>query len=592
MTETEVGLGDDGAPKPRVGLALSGGGLRASFFHLGVLLQLARHDRLRDVEVISTVSGGSIIGVQLYLHLRSLLQEKPDDQIMREDYVGIVLSMREELRIVAHSNLRMRAFADLRRVIVMGSPYYSRTERIGELYDELLYRDLGGDVDEPILLRNLSISPSGKANFVQQSGNLTRRAKVPVILINATALNSGHNWRFSPYTMGEPPLGPTQEDLDRSTKLTRPDGYDDLEPGKRQGDFRLGWAVAASSCVPGLFFPMPVPDIYEDTNVQLVDGGVHDNQGVQGLIDEDGVKCDELIVSDGSGQMDWKSYPPTDVPHVLGRANSILMKRVRQEQLRDIGPATDDVLVHLRKGILVKELKPTPVPAAVGYEQALASESILHGGIPFRAEVQDHLAHMRTDLDSFTDIEADSLAVLGFAMAADELGTDPAPADPKPAWLMSAASTVANPSADSLRILSAGRSRWTRPMRMFWQRSHTIGAILTLVVVAGVVVGVRPLRESVWEGVSDGVRAAWDWHPQISLVRIVVIATIVGITLLFGRAAERWPWPANYLWWVTTFVVNTVRFFLMLVPLWIVVNIYLRTIDVWVLKKGKMPSSA
>ncbi|MFV2057835.1 MAG: patatin-like phospholipase family protein, partial [Thiohalomonadales bacterium] len=46
----------------RLGLSLSGGGFRASFFHLGTLARMAEHGMLRHVEVISTVSGGSIVG--------------------------------------------------------------------------------------------------------------------------------------------------------------------------------------------------------------------------------------------------------------------------------------------------------------------------------------------------------------------------------------------------------------------------------------------------------------------------------------------------------------------------------------------------
>ncbi|TXL17304.1 hypothetical protein BMR04_06060 [Methylococcaceae bacterium HT3] len=45
----------------KIGLALSGGGLRASFFHIGLLAQMAEQGVLKSVAVISTVSGGSII---------------------------------------------------------------------------------------------------------------------------------------------------------------------------------------------------------------------------------------------------------------------------------------------------------------------------------------------------------------------------------------------------------------------------------------------------------------------------------------------------------------------------------------------------
>jgi NTE family protein len=48
--------------RPFIGLALSGGGARAMAFHLGCLRAL--HDRglLDKVKVLSTVSGGSVIG--------------------------------------------------------------------------------------------------------------------------------------------------------------------------------------------------------------------------------------------------------------------------------------------------------------------------------------------------------------------------------------------------------------------------------------------------------------------------------------------------------------------------------------------------
>jgi predicted acylesterase/phospholipase RssA len=58
----------------KVGLALSGGGFRASLFHIGVLARLAELDMLRHIEVLSCVSGGSIIGAFYYLKLRTYLR--------------------------------------------------------------------------------------------------------------------------------------------------------------------------------------------------------------------------------------------------------------------------------------------------------------------------------------------------------------------------------------------------------------------------------------------------------------------------------------------------------------------------------------
>lgn len=52
----------------RIGLALSGGGFRATLFHLGVVAAFRDLGRLTDLSVISCVSGGSIIGAHLVLH--------------------------------------------------------------------------------------------------------------------------------------------------------------------------------------------------------------------------------------------------------------------------------------------------------------------------------------------------------------------------------------------------------------------------------------------------------------------------------------------------------------------------------------------
>ena len=80
----------------KVGLALSGGGFRASLFHIGTLARLAECKVLRRVEVLSCVSGGSILGAYYYLKLRELLQSKPDAEITDADYVELVRELAEE----------------------------------------------------------------------------------------------------------------------------------------------------------------------------------------------------------------------------------------------------------------------------------------------------------------------------------------------------------------------------------------------------------------------------------------------------------------------------------------------------------------
>lgn len=64
--------------RPRIALALSGGGFRASVFHLGALRRIAEAGWLDRVDVISTVSGGSVIGAFAVLRWRQVMESGGD----------------------------------------------------------------------------------------------------------------------------------------------------------------------------------------------------------------------------------------------------------------------------------------------------------------------------------------------------------------------------------------------------------------------------------------------------------------------------------------------------------------------------------
>jgi predicted acylesterase/phospholipase RssA len=54
--------------KPGIGLVLSGGGFRATLFHLRVVRYLAESGHLKQVSHICSVSGGSILAAHLVLN--------------------------------------------------------------------------------------------------------------------------------------------------------------------------------------------------------------------------------------------------------------------------------------------------------------------------------------------------------------------------------------------------------------------------------------------------------------------------------------------------------------------------------------------
>ena len=78
--------------------------------------------------------------------------------------------------------------------------------------------------------------------------------------------------------MGEvPPRNIYLRDIDKKDRYRRV-RYSEITT--RKPNFKLGNAVAASAGVPGLFPPMAVSGLYSERRVELVDGGVYDNQGI------------------------------------------------------------------------------------------------------------------------------------------------------------------------------------------------------------------------------------------------------------------------------------------------------------------------
>ncbi|MEE4379395.1 MAG: patatin-like phospholipase family protein [Candidatus Competibacteraceae bacterium] len=380
----------------RLGLALSGGGFRAALFHIGILAKLAELDVLKRVAFISTVSGGSIIGAYYYLKVKQLLEGQRADGLLpsKVAYIQLVQELEVEFLQAVQKNIRMLTFIDRRKNARMMREGYSPTDRLAELYTQYMYGPLYGS--ERLLLKELPINP---VSFPDQESYAT-----PTLVINSTALNTGHLWQFTGSFVGEEETA--QYERHHSAMPLLPKLYFDSDTlNARQriklNTITLGQAVAASCCVPGLFEPLSLDHLYEteegkDIVVRLVDGGVFDNQGLVSLFK---ANCTHIICSDASDLLKTDPAPSPQLVNVAVRANEILMSRIRGTILDELfdRPLTNTAFFHLGdpEG---QRIFPVDAPAFV---QALS--------------------HIRTDLDSFTDREAYSLMYYGYRLCEEKL---------------------------------------------------------------------------------------------------------------------------------------------------------------------------
>jgi NTE family protein len=286
-------------PTEDLGLCLSGGGYRAMLFHLGALWRLNETALLKDVERVSSVSGGSITAATLGLHWGGL------------DWQNGVAANLEEL-VVAPVRALARETIDASSVIEGRLPFTSVGKRVAHAYREHLFGDA--------TLQTLPDSEHGDG---------------PRFVICATNLESGVLFRFS-----------------------RPYAADYRVGTIREPQVELADAVAASSAFPPVLSPFEI-DLREAEwetvagnklvtpkwrgEIKLSDGGVYDNLGLETVWK----RCATVLISDGGGQTPDDSDPPGDWPRQSIRVLKVIDNQVRALRKRQ---AVGSYRLGLRRG--------------------------------------------------------------------------------------------------------------------------------------------------------------------------------------------------------------------------------------------------
>ena len=279
----------------KIGIALSGGGVRAAVFHFGVLGRLAADGLLENITFISTVSGGSL-------------------------GIGLIYSI--------YGNRWPTSDAFINKSLSQARYYLTQTNIQHDVVFKLL--------TQPWFLIQ------GKAKLLSESiqhcwqvcGLLRDIPTEPRWIINATSYESGKNWRFMPQRMGDYILNYVSNPA-----------------------IPLADAMAASAAYPGLIGPIilrtnkykwfrfvnyPEEKIEsvepEVKKIHLWDGGVYDNLAVEALFKSQGEKFrDEynfLIVSDASKGIEIEK--PSSLYRRAFRLVNIAMDQVRSLRARSL----------------------------------------------------------------------------------------------------------------------------------------------------------------------------------------------------------------------------------------------------------------
>ena len=279
-----------------IGLALSGGGLRAAVFHFGVLGRLASEDLLENVTFVSTVSGGSL-GTGLIYSLAG--NRWP--------------SSREYLNDVAGRARRLITTVDVQRAALfglLGSPWrLAWPGRWANILSDVLERRWGVRG----VMRDLPESPRW--------------------VVNATCYETGKNWRFERHRMGDYKFGYTSNPtMPVSQAMAASAGYPMLIGFLELDTANYNWWRFKDGAVRET-----EPQEPSTRRVHLWDGGVYDNLGVEALFKVGkGLRSgyNFLMVSDASTPLDTgRRYLIT---HQARRLLSVAMDQVRSLRTRTV----------------------------------------------------------------------------------------------------------------------------------------------------------------------------------------------------------------------------------------------------------------
>lgn len=346
---------------PRLGLALSGGGFRATLFHLGVVRFLRDAELLPQVSHIASVSGGSIIAAHLALNWERYTGsaesfDEAADELVRFVQLDIRNRIARRYALLFPVRLLMRiAFRSPGRRFTLNGLLEAHYAKY--LYGDKCVHELPESPELHILATNVS---EGFLSSFERAGLLMQRRSETGIKVEAL-------------------------------------------PGRLA---RVAMAVAASSAFPGFFPPVEIGaseiglKAGEFSSHTFTDGGVYDNLGVRafGWLTEQAGPLDEILVSD-AGQL-FRIIRNTSIGFFANamRATDVLWDRVGQLERQNFD--SDPRFLFLP---IVQQVDEKADPSAV------------------HPILQPEIQNIRTDLDRFTPLEISALVTHGYAVAREQI---------------------------------------------------------------------------------------------------------------------------------------------------------------------------
>lgn len=355
----------------KIGLALSGGGYRAAAYHIGTMRALHKLGILDKIDVISSVSGGSITAAYYVLNndmgfdtFEKSFKEKLKHNVLWIAIIEVLLVFVAIFAIVSFSpdGYGVGAFIGCMLLLLLVWYYVLPVSKFIEWeYDLLFFK----------------------------KAKLDSLPKTPVLAINSTDLSTGNQFTFSQDRMT---CYPYMKKLQFNA-----------------WGFPLARAVMASSCIPQIFSPIKIGKKHCvgkcDKKPLLVDGGLYDNQGAHKFESSDSYYgVDYAIVSD-AGNSEISSKWCINPIGTLWVTSEILMRRIKnfQRQHNSYIPEFKKKVIYAYNDLTWTDYESFPKRFVQNIKKGYVPESVLnaHG---ITNEMVLRLKDVQTSEHTFKDI--------------------------------------------------------------------------------------------------------------------------------------------------------------------------------------------
>ncbi|WP_289663756.1 patatin-like phospholipase family protein [Flavobacterium panacagri] len=255
-------------PNIALGIGISGGGSRAQFFSLGVLLGLediqeenANRNFLNEIDYFSTVSGGCYSAGYYLTILKNKLQY--DNCTFNEFYFSKADAFKSDV------NKSATLFSLLNNSRNEKGEKVSMAQRLDL---EVLQYDSSNPDNQNKFQTQMQLSDF----FIPKDSKLN--PQLPIMVANGTAYNNGERFPFMPHIIRalkiNSSLAPNKASLPLDGNQIN-NGY----------DFPLTYAITASSAFPGVLPKTKFGIKNQDKILCVIDGGASDNMGYETLVE-------------------------------------------------------------------------------------------------------------------------------------------------------------------------------------------------------------------------------------------------------------------------------------------------------------------